>query len=129
MTEPVEGAGDCYILVAEDDESLRSTIAELLRTNQHQVYEASDGEAALQVLRDRPFDVLVLDLHMPKMNGLQLLDTFDFPPPNVIVYSAFEYFDVNDVERRLGTSVRESLQKPVPPHVLISAVEAACSER
>lgn len=129
MTEPVEGAGDCYILVAEDDESLRSTIAELLRTNQHQVYEASDGEAALQVLRDRPFDVLVLDLHMPKMNGLQLLDTFDFPPPNVIVYSAFEYFDVNDVERRLGTSVRESLQKPVPPDVLISAVEAACSER
>jgi hypothetical protein len=46
----------------------------------------------------------------------------------VIVYSAFEYFDVDDVERRLGTSVKESLRKPVPPDVLISAVEAACSQ-
>lgn len=129
MSEPGAGDGGCYILIAEDDEGLRSTIAELLRTDRHHVVEAGDGEAALRVLRGRPFDVLVLDLHMPKMNGLQLLDTFDFPPPEVIVYSAFEYFDVQDVERRLGTSVRESLQKPVPPAVLISAVESACSER
>jgi CheY-like chemotaxis protein len=128
MNEQVAGDGECYILVAEDDESLRSTIAELLRTERHHVVEAGDGEAALRVLRDRAFDVLVLDLHMPRMNGFQLLDTFDFPPPSVIVYSAFEYFDVGDVERRLGTSVRASLQKPVPPAVLISAVESACSE-
>ena len=129
MGEPAADEGDCYILVAEDDESLRSTIAELLRTDQHHVVEAGDGEAALQVLRGRPFDVLVLDLHMPKMDGLQLLDTFGFPPPSVIVYSAFEYFDVEDVEVRLGTTVRASLQKPVAPDVLISAVESACSER
>jgi CheY-like chemotaxis protein len=129
MREPSTDDGDCYVLIADDDEGLRGTIAELLRTEQRHVVEAGDGEAALQVLRTRAFDVLVLDLHMPKMDGLALLDAYDFPPPNVIVYSAFEYFDVDDVERRLGTTVRASLRKPVPPEVLISEVEAACSDR
>jgi len=129
MSNQATAVEGCYILIAEDDEPLRSTLAELLTTDRHHVLEASDGEAALQVLRGGSVDVLVLDLHMPKMNGLELLSSIDVPPPEVIVYSAFEYFDPDDLERRLGTKIRESLRKPVSPAVLISAVESACSDR
>lgn len=129
MGDEATAVGDCRILIAEDDEPLRSSLAELLATDRHQVLEASDGEAALQVLRGGTIDVLVLDLHMPKMNGLELLNSIDVPPPEVIVYSAFEYFDPDELERRLGTKIRESLRKPVSPAVLISAVEAACTDR
>jgi CheY-like chemotaxis protein len=122
-------AADCCILIAEDDEPLRSSLAELLSTERHRVLEAGDGEAALRVLRDGTVDVLVLDLHMPKMNGMELLAAIDVPPPAVIVYSAFEYFDPDELERRLGAKIKESLRKPVSPTVLISAVESACGER
>lgn len=124
-----QDTADCCILIAEDDEPLRSTLAELLTTDRHCVLEAGDGEAALEVLRDGDVDVLVLDLHMPKMDGVELLNTIDVPPPAVIVYSAFEFFDAHELRQRLGTKIKESLRKPVPPAVLISAVESACNER
>lgn len=127
MTIGATAVEDCCILIAEDDEPLRSSLAELLATDRHHVLEAGDGAAALAVLRGGTVDVLVLDLHMPKMNGLELLNSIDVPPPEVIVYSAFEYFDADDLERRLGTKIRVSLRKPVSPAVLIAAVESACS--
>jgi CheY-like chemotaxis protein len=129
MSEHAAAEADCSILIAEDDETLRSTLADLLRTDRHHVLEAGDGEAALRVLQDGAVDVLILDLHMPKMDGFELLNNIDGPPPTVIIYSAFEYYDAREVERHLGTKVKESLRKPVSPAVLISVVESACSER
>jgi two-component system response regulator MprA len=57
------------ILVVEDDESLRETLAEVLADDGHDVRVAADGEAALDALHVWTPDLILLDLMMPRMDG------------------------------------------------------------
>lgn len=61
------------ILLAEDDEILRSFIAEALRGQGHLVREAADGIAALSLALAHPADALILDRNLPGLDGLELL--------------------------------------------------------
>jgi DNA-binding response OmpR family regulator len=61
-----------HVLVVEDHAPLREQIAALLQRHGHRVDEASDGRQALQMALDTPPDVLVLDLGLPGLDGLQL---------------------------------------------------------
>jgi len=116
----------CRILVAEDDGALRASLVDLLSSDDHQVLQAADGQAAVDLLEEHAFDVLVLDMHMPKLDGLAVLDRIEGAPPRVIVYSAFAYYEQRSLQEQLGWKVVQVLRKPVPPHELISAVESAC---
>lgn len=61
------------ILVAEDDAAVRKVIVELLEVEGHTVQEANDGEACLEALKDSVFDLLLLDLMMPRMDGFSVI--------------------------------------------------------
>ena len=60
-------------LVVDDDASARSALKELLASQQYAVDVAADGVAALERLAEHPPDLVVTDLDMPRMNGMQLL--------------------------------------------------------
>ncbi|MRS13029.1 MAG: response regulator [Actinobacteria bacterium] len=62
------------ILVVEDTELLRRMYRDRLSQDGYQVSEAADGLAALSLLRDESFDVILLDLIMPRMGGIQVLE-------------------------------------------------------
>jgi two-component system, cell cycle response regulator CpdR len=115
------------VLVAEDDASLRGTLAEILELEGHECLEAPDGEAALDMLRAHPVDVLVLDLHMPRRDGVSVLHEIDAPPPAVVIYSAFEFYSPEGVRSSVGPKVFRWLRKPSPPSQLIAAVAEALS--
>lgn len=87
--------------------------------------EAADGERALQILRERRVDVLILDLHLPRVDGVTVLHQIGPPPPIVIVHSAFEFYSPDQVGRDVGQRVFRMLRKPVPPPQLLSAVAEA----
>ena len=61
------------ILVVEDDPAILEALEEKLRMEGHAVVAAEDGEAALRALADEPFDLVVLDLMLPKLDGLTVL--------------------------------------------------------
>lgn len=61
------------ILVAEDDKNLRSLLKKYLENEGYSVFSAPDGEAALDIWYDNPFDLAILDVMMPKMNGWEVL--------------------------------------------------------
>jgi CheY-like chemotaxis protein len=61
------------ILVADDEEGLRSFIAEVLETEGHEVVTVPDGAAAIAELSKRGFDLVVTDLKMPKTDGMSVL--------------------------------------------------------
>jgi DNA-binding response OmpR family regulator len=61
------------ILVVEDDPAILAGLREKLRMEGHAVVAAEDGEAALRALADEPFDLVVLDLMLPKLDGLSVL--------------------------------------------------------
>lgn len=62
------------LLLVEDDDEFRETCAMWMSRNRHTVTEASDAHQALQLCLSKQFDVAVVDLNMPGMNGLELLD-------------------------------------------------------
>jgi CheY-like chemotaxis protein len=130
VVQPVEVAAPrpLSVLVADDEAPLRSSLSAILESAGHRVVEAEDGQVALDLLQEQDFDVLVLDLHMPKADGMAVLRQIQVPPPIVIVYSAFAYFSPDAVRDEVGARVFRYMQKPVPPLELIAVVNEAAAE-
>jgi DNA-binding response OmpR family regulator len=61
------------ILLVEDDETSRVLLTTALRRAGHDVAGCIDGRAALQAFAERRFDIVVTDIHMPEMDGLELI--------------------------------------------------------
>jgi CheY-like chemotaxis protein len=59
------------ILVVEDNDPVRWTLAALLRSNGYEVDQAANGQQALAQFADHPTDIILMDLHMPVMDGLE----------------------------------------------------------
>jgi CheY-like chemotaxis protein len=127
---PMEAAGtrSLSVLVVDDEAPLRSTVSAILESAGHRVVEAEDGLVALSLLNERAFDLVVLDLYMPKLDGVEVLRRIHVPPPIVIVYSAFAYYSLRAVFEEVGSSVFRFVQKPVPPLDFIAAVNDAVAE-
>jgi len=114
------------VLVVDDHEAIRTSVAELLRTAGYSVEEAENGARALEILADHEVGALVLDLRMPGIDGLKVLETLENPPP-VIVTSAFAMeFDERE---RVDAKIFVQLVKPFHPRRLIDAVASAIGER
>lgn len=64
------------ILIAEDDPVLRNLYIKKFSVAGYQIRAVEDGEQAMQEITTRPPQVLVLDIHMPKMDGFQVLEQF-----------------------------------------------------
>ncbi len=62
------------ILIVDDEKSIRETLKEILEYEKYQVSEAQDGEAAWEELSKNNYDVVLCDIKMPKMDGIELLD-------------------------------------------------------
>lgn len=102
------------ILVAEDNETNRILIEELLKIDHHQVIACSSGMAALELLTERDFDVLMLDYNLGDMDGVRVLQTYRFGRLN----PAPALFLTADVTIQTATRLREAggtgiLYKPI----------------
>ena len=86
MSEQTTG-GRIRVLVAEDEENLAQILCTFLRGRGHYVVCVGDGKAALQALRDEAFDVALIDIIMPEMDGLETLKLLraEPDPPQVII--------------------------------------------
>lgn len=82
-----EATGRIRILVAEDEENLAQILCAFLRGRGHHVVYVRDGKAALQAVRDEAFDVALVDIVMPEMDGLEVLKHLraESDPPQVII--------------------------------------------
>ena len=110
------------ILVVDDEEPVRTSVAEILRAAGYKVAEAVDGQDALDMLKSGSVTVLLLDIRMPRRTGIEVLQALE-SPPNVILMSAYR-FEGED-RRSVGHKVFSHLMKPVAPRQLLDEVRAA----
>jgi two-component system, NtrC family, response regulator HydG len=83
--------GSASILVVDDDVALRYTLREILESAGHRVVEAANGEEALARCAEEPFPLVVTDLRMPRMDGMELLRALlqqPGTPPRVVLVTA-----------------------------------------
>ena len=126
---PPEGATQ-RILVAEDLADARQQLQQLLQLSLGlEVDAAADGAEALKMLRARPYSVLVTDLRMPKMDGIQLIDAIraDALPVTVIVTTG--HGGVTDAVHAVRQGAYDFLTKPADPQQLCLLVKRALEER
>jgi CheY-like chemotaxis protein len=114
------------VLVADDEEPVRTSVAEILRSAGYSVVEAADGQDALDKLESGNVTVLLLDIRMPRRTGIEVLQALD-SPPNVILMSTYR-FERED-KRTVGHKVFSHLMKPVAPRQLLNEVRAAIDGR
>ena len=106
MTSPIR------VLVADDERNLRELLVRELSRKGHAVEGVGDGEVALERLRDDPPDVLILDMRMPKMEGIEVLRRLAEMPeaPQVIVTTGFQ--EVSSAVEAMKLGAYDYLTKP-----------------
>ena len=113
------------ILLVDDDRALRLALSTMLKDVGHEVETAGDGPDALNLLRDRAFDIVILDIGLPSMSGLDVLARARAleKPPLVIMMTA------DDTPETVLASVRRQafryLRKPFPPNTIVEVVSDA----
>ena len=120
------------ILIADDEAPMRMMLMLTLRALGYQnLAEAPDGEAALQMLREREFDLLVSDMHMPVMDGFELLTAIKNDPflrhLPVIVASGMN--ELESVARCIELGAEDFLPKPVNSTILRARVSASLDRK
>jgi len=122
MSRLLDNPRAASVLVVDDDGAIRSSMVDILDSAGHMAIPVADGDAALRVLRTLRFDVLVVDLKMPRLDGISLLAALTRPPP-VVTVSAFDLDGA--LYRRVQSKIFSHLSKPVPPEQLLDAVARA----
>jgi DNA-binding NtrC family response regulator len=116
------------ILVVEDDRSTRQLLTEMLKTAGFSVASAKDGVDALKRLRAGSYDLMLLDVWLPKMNGLDVLAALpkEGAPPRVVVMTS------DDTPEMLLRAVREQawryVAKPVEPQALVELLREVLAQ-
>jgi DNA-binding NtrC family response regulator len=100
------------VLVADDEKNLRELMVRELSRQGHQVEGVADGEAALDRLREAPYDVVILDMKMPRKEGIEVLrELAGFPEqPQVIVMTGFQ--EVSSAVEAMKLGAYDYLTKP-----------------
>ncbi len=84
-----------HLLVADDEDSLRSVVATELRENNFLVHEATDGAEAISLLKQHTFDLALLDMKMPNKSGLDVLHFIHDNKIKMKVYMLTSMDDLN----------------------------------
>jgi DNA-binding NtrC family response regulator len=113
------------ILVADDEEIIREVLSVLLSSESYKVDLAENGSQALEMVRDRDYGVLLLDLMMPDMDGLQVLEELKKGgnSPEVIMLTAYASYEKAVKATKLGAY--DFIEKPFKNDVLLLAIKKA----
>lgn len=120
-----------FILLIDDDEDIRITTGELLRAAGHTVETSDDGKMGLKAYQAGLHGLVITDIAMPDMDGLELIGLLkkEEPAPRVIAMSGGSSFSVPvylPVAKHLG--VERILSKPIEPGVLVRTVADVLAE-
>jgi two-component system response regulator HydG len=125
MSDKKEGR----ILIVDDEPSARAGLEKLLRGDGYEVTVAEDGEAALASFRELAADVVITDLKMPKMDGIELLHNLRALDEDVPVLVCTAFGDVTSAVLAMRAGAEDYLTKPIDFDVLSISIERALARR
>ena len=113
------------ILIADDEESMRDACRQVLAPEGFLLKEASSGEGTLEIMRQEPFDLVILDLKMPKVDGMEILRRIRQESPDTAAVVITGYPSVDSAVEAMKLGAADFLPKPFTPDVLRLTVRRA----
>jgi CheY-like chemotaxis protein len=107
------------ILVVDDNPAMADTLADILEVKGFSVHSAASGAEALKILREQPVDILLTDVKMPEMNGLELYRETRKLYPRLITIFMTAYAADELIQQGMAEGVKTVLTKPVDINFLL----------
>jgi DNA-binding NtrC family response regulator len=117
------------VLVVDDNAEHGQALAKIFERAGYRVSTAGDGEEALKVLVDRPYDLILTDLRMPRMNGLELLRNIRGLSPDVPVLIITAFGEWTSYIEAMDCGCVDYLSKPVRREDILLAARKALARR
>lgn len=116
------------ILVVDDESIVRVSCKRILEPEGFHVDIAADGYEAIELIKKQAYDIIITDLKMPKMDGLEVLQWIkrNSPASKVVVITGFSTPEI--AERSVEAGATKYLEKPFTPETLISVIQSAIKE-
>ncbi|MGZ3721472.1 MAG: sigma-54-dependent transcriptional regulator, partial [Bdellovibrionales bacterium] len=114
------------VLVCDDDAGLRLSVAgALAATGRFEVDEAFDGVNAIEKLKAKTYNIVLLDVDMPRMTGMEALKIIKEHDPSIIVLILTAYANIDDAVRAVKEGAFNYISKPVKSEDLVAMVDRA----
>jgi DNA-binding NtrC family response regulator len=111
------------ILIIDDEEIVRMSCERALQVEGFQTAVASSGSEGLEILEKEPYDLVLLDLKMPDMDGMEVLGRIKSSWPDIYVIMISGYSTVDTAVQALRSGAVNFIQKPFDPNTLFSAIK------
>ncbi|MBL7048504.1 MAG: sigma-54-dependent Fis family transcriptional regulator [Nitrospira sp.] len=113
------------ILVIDDEPIIRTSCERCLKPEGYEIKTTATGAEGLEFLKNEPFDLVLLDLMMPDMDGMEVLQMIKKTYPSIKVIMITGYSTVDTAVDTLRMGAFNYLQKPFNPDTLLNAVKDA----
>ena len=110
------------VLIVDDERVVRDSLAEWLAETGYDVSSAEDGYEALRIINERPPEVVVLDLKMPGMDGLDVLKSIKQKDLKIGVIAITAYGSIDNAVEAMKLGASDYITKPFPPERLESSI-------
>jgi two-component system nitrogen regulation response regulator NtrX len=117
------------ILVVDDEPGIRQALRQMLEYEGYQVRDAKDGPSALAAYSEEPADLVLLDIKMAPMDGLDVLDRLRAKDPDVVVVIISGHGSVETAVEALKRGAFDFLEKPPDRGVVLKRISNALAER
>jgi DNA-binding NtrC family response regulator len=116
------------ILVVDDEEALRTVLSSELVSEGYDVRTAGDGDEAISGLQKEPFDLVLLDIKMPRMNGFEVLKFIKEKHPRTKVVMLTGFADLKNAIESKKLGAEDFVSKPYDLVDLLTTIERVLSE-
>lgn len=113
------------ILIVDDEKSIRNTLRDILEFEKYEVDEAGDGMECLVKLKQNKYDVLIMDIKMPKMDGMEALDRIQLLTPDTPVIMISGHANIDTAVEAVKKGAFDFISKPPDLNRLLITVRNA----
>ena len=118
-----------HILVVDDESVIREGLSRILEAGGFAVETAKNGHAAIELLQQKEFDLIITDLKMPGMNGFEVLSAVKVLQPEAAVIMITGFATVETAVEAMKSGAADYLVKPFSPEQIIEKVQRALEQR
>jgi len=117
------------ILVVDDEPVTRQSLSDILRLEGYAVASQPNGQAAVEHVRTHPVDLMIVDLRMPGMDGLEVVQVVNQVSPETEVILLTAYASTESAIQALRLRIHDYLQKPAMPPQIVASVKKGLDRR